>query len=326
MSPSASKPAGFTLVELLVVIAIIGVLVALLLPAVQSAREAARRSECQNKLKQLALGMHNHHDTFRVLPAGATFRGGDVMPNTLGYAWAIPLLPFIEQAPLYDQYRSVIDDVDLFACCNWPVQARNTIIPAFICPSQPTSADFIKAGDAATGRGMAGNYLACGGNGLTASESVAGTITDGHGGLDRTNGIFQANKGKGFQDIVDGTSNTLMLAEALVNDDDGDHRGRYYNAHGGDCLFTTQERPNSTVGDRIQLGCRPGTTEFWQQLTPCSPVGGGTETMISARSLHPGGVNAALADGSVRFIPETLDVLTYSALGTAMGGETVGSF
>lgn len=326
MPPSSSKPTGFTLVELLVVIAIIGVLVALLLPAVQSAREAARRSECQNKLKQLALGMHNHHDTYRLLPAGATFRGGTVTPNKLGYAWVIPLLPYIEQGPLHEQYRAVITDVDLFACCDWPIQARNTLIPAFICPSQPTSADFIKAGDETNGRGMAGNYLACAGNGLSADTSVAGTTTDGHGGLDRTNGIFQANKGKGFQDIVDGTSNTLLLSESLVNDSDDDHRARYYNAHGGDCLFTTQQRPNSTVGDRIQLGCRPGTTEFWQRLTPCSPAGGGTDTMISARSLHPGGVNAALADGSVRFIPDTLDVLTYSALGTAIGGETVSSF
>jgi prepilin-type N-terminal cleavage/methylation domain-containing protein len=317
--------AGFTLVELLVVIAIIGILVALLLPAIQAAREAARRSQCQNTIKQLAVAMHNHHDTFRRFPAGSRAWYGGSQPNKLGYAWAISILPYLEQRSIYDVYEggNLLEDVTKFACCDWPVAERNTIIPSFICPSQPTNADFIKAGDATNGRGMTGNYAACGGNGLLASGSGG---CDGHGALDNTTGMFQCHRPKAFQDVLDGTSNTLLLAEILINDQDADHRGRYYNSHGGDCLFSTLHRPNSSVGDRIQLGCQPGNSAVWQRLTPCSPVGGATETVISARSLHVGGVHAALADASVRFVSNDIDAATWSALGTVAGGEAIPNY
>ncbi|MFI4873734.1 MAG: DUF1559 domain-containing protein [Blastopirellula sp. JB062] len=316
---------GFTLVELLVVIAIIGVLIALLLPAVQAAREAARRSECHNKLRQLAIGLHNHHDTYGEFPPGSTNNPGLVNPNKLGFAWTINLLPFIEQGNVYDEYSDadLLTDVSKFACCDWPNPPRNLILDAFVCPSQPGDADFIKAGDETTGRGMAGNYLGCGGDTVTADTAIYNTSTkktDGHGASDATNGMFQANKPKSFRDVTDGTSNTAMLGEILVNNDNDDHRGRYYNAHGGDCLFSTRERPNSTVGDFIQLGCQQGTGQ-WLRLTPCSPVGGGTQTQIAARSLHPGGASVALGDASVRFIAETIDISVWRATGTLNGGE-----
>ncbi|MEW4564845.1 DUF1559 domain-containing protein [Bremerella sp. JC770] len=321
--------AAFTLVELLVVIAIIGVLVALLLPAVQAAREAARRSECQNNLRQLAIGLHNHHDTYGKFPEGSTNNPGLTNPNKRGFAWAINLLPFIEQGNVYEEYSSanLLTDTTKFACCDWPNPPRNIVLNAFLCPSQPSDADIIKAGDETSGRGMAGNYLACGGNSVTADTAIYNTSTkktDGHGASDSTNGIFQANIPKKFRDAIDGTSNTLMLGEILINNADDDHRGRYYNAHGGDCLFSSRERPNSTVGDFVQLGCRQGSG-IWQSLTPCSPVGGGTQTQIAARSLHPGGVNVALGDASVRFIPETIDIDTWRAFGSANGGEPLGS-
>jgi len=320
--------AGFTLIELLVVIAIIAILVSLLLPAVQQAREASRRSSCKNNLKQLVLAMHNHHDTFGNLPAGAVSNPenkGNQGYNKLGYAWSIRLLPYIEQAALYNQFSALLDDHTKFACCDWPADARNTLLRAFICPSQLGTADFNKAGSSTTGRGVVGNYLVNGGSNVTADSAAAGTANDGHGGLEKTDGLFQLNKAKSLRDIVDGTSNTLMLGEVLVNDDDGDHRSRFYNAHGGNCLFSTMVRPNSKTGDRIQLGCGQGTGQ-WTTQTPCNPVGSGTQTMIGVRSMHTGGAQVAMADGSVRFVSDNIAESTWLALSTIFGGEVIPEF
>ncbi len=184
---------AFTLIELLVVIAIIAVLVALLLPAVQQAREAARRSSCKNNLKQIALALHNYHDTHRVFPFGQinNIRTDFGFPSRA--TWALYIYPFIEQANLYEQFSNEfeIKRSDQFT-------GRNTIIPSLTCPSDPYAG---KIGAS----GFQGNYVACAGSGEFGDT----------GDALRLDGMFHIRSSTRMADVVDGSSNTLFLSEVL---------------------------------------------------------------------------------------------------------------
>jgi prepilin-type N-terminal cleavage/methylation domain-containing protein/prepilin-type processing-associated H-X9-DG protein len=304
---------GFTLVELLVVIAIIGILVALLLPAVQAAREASRRSQCTNNLKQLALGMHNHHDTFKSFPPGQwnDFYGNDA-PYVRG-CWVGTLLPFIEQTNLANIYLQ-----GLALNGNWALLCtkKDTIIPCLICPSDGNSpktntfdGNTTQPGGQFEKQGLHINYVVCSGSTYYP--------TNGR----NSNGMFCVKSKTKFSDMTDGSSNTLFFSEICVSPDvtANDLRGRYCNSWEGNSWFTTLQPPNTSVPDGQQYQGQP---------IPRAPIsnGGGSALALYARSYHPGGVNAALGDGSVRFVSNTVNAVTWAGLGTRSGGEVPGDF
>ncbi|EAQ78990.1 DUF1559 domain-containing protein [Blastopirellula marina] len=310
---------GFTLVELLVVIAIIGVLIALLLPAVQQAREAARRMQCSNNLKQLGIVMHNYHDTFGRFTPGVVglvnFDGGrgtgsfDGNPPT----WMLMILPFIEQAALYDGMKSHLDGGGNPATA----PGRFTVIDGLTCPSDPNGRKItnIEPSVWSGNFGFAGNYVSCSGSEVFTPTADAN--------MRNRNGIFYANSRTDLADVTDGTTNTLLMGEILVvpdvaprNSTNQDLRGSYYFGRRASGSFSTLEPPNTIVGDRSS-SCR----NFMR--APCN--GAGTDNMvIYSRSFHPGGAEFGLADGSVRFISETVDRSVYQAYGTRGGNETPG--
>jgi prepilin-type N-terminal cleavage/methylation domain-containing protein len=319
----AKRARGFTLVELLVVIAIIGVLVALLLPAVQAAREAARRSQCSNNFKQLGLAMHNYHDTLGTFPPGVLSPGLNANFNpiaTSGQSFLIPLLPFMEQKPLYDQVQPFLMTR---ASKDMPSRLMNTKIKTLVCPSDGNSPQDGSAhtpsdtAPADNDDGFIGNYVVCNGN----QEITAANSKD-------MNGIFYFLSRNGFASITDGTSNTVMSSEILVviQGTDRDWRGRYWRADHNSILFSTILPPNPGGATQIADKCRTCKASP-NSSPPHAPCQQSTDPqVIYARSNHPGGVNAGLADASVRFISSTINVQTWKDLGTRAGGETPTDF
>jgi prepilin-type N-terminal cleavage/methylation domain-containing protein len=284
-----SRSRGFTLVELLVVIAVIGVLVALLLPAVQAAREAARRSSCQNNLKQIALACHNYHDTTGKLPPAAT------ATNLAGSSGFAAILPFVEQSNLYSLYdfsKGNSDRVNL-AC----VSQR---ISSFICPS----CVFARAVPIA---------------GCDANNRAPGTYAFSTGSLDpwgANNGAIAtaATPQTNFASILDGTSNTFMLGESHWNFKD----------------YLWGSAPPTPCSGEVRGGFTywsspyPLATAFTTRgpFNPKSMAGDSTR-LSNFRSNHPGIVNLANVDGSVRTVGETIDHLILDAMATRDGGETL---
>ncbi len=302
---------GFTLIELLVVIAIIAVLIALLLPAVQQAREAARRTQCKNNLKQLGLALHNYHDTFLVFPPGQ-FQplGTDSVDSTNRSCWMQQILPYIDQAPLFNKFAPYMAGTSPSTyATEWP--GATTILPALMCPSDPSGPKNSTAGG--SNQGFHGNYSVC-----------AGSTTFGvDGGGLKLNGMFFCYSRTSIRDATDGTSNTLLAGEILLSKDidpsGHDLRGRYYNEYAGQTFFSSNLPPNTTIGDKL-----------WGNLCihappkrPCATTG---EYVNYSRSEHTGGAQLVLVDGSVRFFSENIDKTTFQALGSRAGGEVVGDF
>src|SRR6516164_2052687 len=216
-SPRIARHAAFTLIELLVVIAIIGVLIALLLPAVQKVREAANRMSCANNLKQLGLAMHNYHDTQKTFPPAYVNKGGSYQNSgyKFTHGWAPFLLPYIEQQALYNLYRW---DFPLFAPENQPVVSHQ--LPIFQCPSAPEQNRYqtITAFAAFGTRGACGDYtIALGVDPLLAQLGWVAPVGDCRGALTNTPtpplSLSPMPTGTSFADITDGTSNTILLAE-----------------------------------------------------------------------------------------------------------------
>jgi prepilin-type N-terminal cleavage/methylation domain-containing protein len=336
---------AFTLVELLVVIAIIGTLVGLLLPAVQAARESARRSTCMNNTKQIALAVQSYESAARQYPPGnstelimnAEYGGKDYR------TWAIFLLPYLESAPLYADVMRTMPSVNGATTWQWQVGlAYNSPMAVFCCPSDPNAnkVELI----AKDSRGFYSNYRGVagsttfnprgkieGGNAGTYAEPAANASTDGG---TRLNGIFFARSKVRPKDVTDGTSKTLVVAEGVnvPYTTAGywfDTRGSLWMmAYLGSALVSTQNTPNTTVGDRLRY-CAP------HPRAPCAGLAGGTpgtsanagpaDNMVSyARSYHQG-VYAGLADGAVVFYSESVDAAVWTALGTRAGGEAIAS-
>lgn len=329
---------GFTLVELLVVIAIIGILVALLLPAVQSAREAARRMQCKNNLKQLALAGHTFHEAQGMYPYGRKYDIWDT------YTWTQLILPQIEQQAIYDRYTTLPDRgfVTSYPGPNGPIgddadlrEARHAAIATFYCPSDQSPTDNEIA--SASYGFKRGNYSGCAGSGDMygeATDAAAGPWGPGVFGVThgQTFDAGQQSVSSSIDDTKDGTTNTLMISEMIVprvTPGWGGPMGETIYGNMGGALFTAAQTPNSSTPDNVYGPC-PQSLGDASYDPPCISIAGSAwwqpsaqGAFASARSRHPGGVNAALADGSVRFFSETIDLETWRGLGTRNGGEVV---
>lgn len=278
---------GFTLVELLVVIAIIGVLIALLLPAVQQAREAARRMECTNKEKQIGVAMHNYHDTYRALPPAYIYRGGSGKAN---WGWAVNILPFLEQGNFYGQLNP--GKVRLYQRYKSGASATDkrllqTPIDAYRCPSDvtPKLNNEVKFGNT--------NYF-----NIATSNYVCnfGTESSSYTKAKATKGVFYGNSYLAFRDITDGLSNTIMIGER----DGGNSKkaGAKFLAS----VWAGVGANNSIGNNKITRSC--GRFSF--TINYDYAAAGSTGNMgKGVSSLHPGGLNVLLCDGSVHFLPET---------------------
>jgi len=311
---SFRRRTGFTLVELLVVIAIIGVLVALLLPAVQAARESARRTQCLNHMKQWALAIHNHHDTLGRMPYGST---NDAHPNKRK-TWVMHVWPFIEANNLADKGDpNAAFYVPPYTIAGTLNGLCGQQLKIYYCPSDGRGTKLQSEG---TYQRVRGNIVVNWGNALYDDTSATGTAamsTVNHGPFLHETGNRSKPGLVKFSDITDGTSNTLMFSETLMAlvKTDNDWRGDIHNDD-GIFRFHTVTTPNSTAPDLIS-----STTFFTPNNDPLMPVALGSPQRAAARSRHPAGVNATMCDGSARFITNSISLTEWRALGTMAGGE-----
>ena len=348
---SSSARRGFTLIELLVVIAIIAVLISLLLPAVQSAREAARRAQCVNNLKQIGLAMHNYHSVNDIFPMGSTIQLYDNLNANDMYSWNdwsahAQLLSYMEQNPIYNainfNYPPVASTLG-GAAANTVVLIR---IKTFLCPS-----------DFNAGPSWTNNYVGSMGTSI-------GYITQS-----QSSGLFAETVAKKIRDITDGTSNTVAFSERLVGTPG---RPDHYPGNGMDGVAANANSPvnyyldalqdipdtltylqncnavyqaNLTTSSAWQNGGEnwawgtPGVTMFQTIVPPSSPqypwstcrsdcasgCGVDSSHLTNARSNHPGGCNVLFCDGSVRFVKSSVNMQTWMQLGTISGDEVVSS-
>ncbi|MBN1588793.1 MAG: DUF1559 domain-containing protein [Pirellulales bacterium] len=320
--------------ELLVVIAIIGILIALLLPAVQAAREAARRVQCSNRIRQVAVGMHSYHSALGTLPYGSEYYSGGTGATTgpKGTAMAF-LLPYIEQQAIYDLF-----DFNYMFSSSRNRAAVQSPIPELTCPSDSQSAEPILEGRISS---PTGNPPVCHGLWFAPSLGPAhdrwpgvrpcvycDAVTSysnwseanfvyccqgynfGSGGFGWPTGVFPGmfaryKVGVKFKEVTDGLSNTIMLGETIPSH--SVYNGMYMQNFPA-CL--TSIPINNMMSDNGSDSAGPGGTGWWQHT-------------MGFKSYHPGGANFAMGDASVQFINETIDYQLYNAMGTRDGGETM---
>jgi len=301
---------GFTLVELLVVIAIIGILVALLLPSVQAAREAARRMQCSNNLKQIGLAMHSFHAVKNKFPTGHLWPGSGNGPGAES-TWVTHILSYIEETSV----ESEVDWTTSFGHATIGVNAIaiGATLPGFLCPSDPHS------GRAFRGTYAKGNYVANNGIGpmqesdfgsLPVLRPVPGSATSEMSSS--TAGIFFLNSETSTAHITDGTSRTAFVSEIRLAEDSFDNRGVLHYPEGP--LYHHNFQPNSLIADEIRINACNDTPE-----APCMGTFSSYNNrmlMMTARSYHSGGVNLLLGDGSVHFVNESIDETLWHALAT----------
>ena len=348
MMPVRRTSRGFTLIELLVVIAIIAILIALLLPAVQQAREAARRTQCKNNMRQIGLAFHNYHDTHRRFPQPAVLRltvstGLDIRA---GASWCTMLLPYIEQANVYSLYDANLSPFN-------PVNANavRTIIPGFMCPSVPRSSNTY------TNTIPGGTVLAAGYPPTPAAQTMTGGVLD-YDTLDGVRSGFNTiayagqppvagregwgtwslvisdvpslssgGSGGNLRDITDGTSNTILVAEVCSR------TGLYRKGK----LSPTSDpvaAAQAMTGSGTWADIFKGDTWISGVLFDGTEAGAGGPCAVNCSnartaglySWHTGGATVTLADGSAKFISENISAYTLASLITRAGGEVVGEF
>ena len=318
----ARRQRAFTLIELLVVIAIIAVLIALLLPAVQQAREAARRSQCKNNLKQIGLALHNYHDVFNTLPIG---NNNAIPGGGWGQSWWVGILPYIDQAPIYNMWNSTAVNSGYNYAANMAVVAGKRIPVAF-CPSRPLGQyEFSPHNGPNPGPAVA-QYTA-----------IAGAYPDPQNrhtaygcGWSSTGGVMFFRSRIRFADISDGTSNQVFVGEQsdwCIETATGQKRiaihswphGMFMGSPGSDRSFNA-----------ATVRYRPGykQAELGHNGNPCPTTGvcGNSGTNNPIQSAHVGGVHVLLGDGAVRFVSENLNLATWLNLMTRDDGNVVGEF
>ena len=294
---NVGKRRGFTLIELLVVIAIIAILIALLLPAVQQAREAARRTQCKNNLKQLGLALHNYHDTYNAFPFGHQFTGiFDGVPNNnqggTGFYWSYSILPYVEQSNLYARFNSSFPISNTsFPASVANAAAATTPLASMLCPSD-TRPSTLNAG-AAGAIGAIRPHATTSYKGACSSFSTIGATN-----AQRSNGMFNRDSShncRKMRDITDGTTNSIMLGEQC------DRESTIARLYGG--VTTTLGWADGQTNRAILSGEFAINARAW----PTDPTNGDERT---ATSRHTGGAQFLLCDGSVRFISENIQHTT----------------
>jgi prepilin-type N-terminal cleavage/methylation domain-containing protein len=329
--------AAFTLVELLVVIAIIGILVALLLPAVQAAREAARRAQCQSNLKNVALAVLNYESAHKIFPIGTTFQvnpsNGQTLPDAIQSnmefreSWAISILPHIENQALYDLFN-----LNVAISHNDNIDERGTVLPVMLCPTDQFNQVKYQGGPGGANWAR-GNYAANVGNGhmfgyANPIHRITGPNSPGWNGREekpphnkvynfshQTRGVMGPNVSSTIAQISDGTSKTIMLGEIRAGVIEGDPRGTWAFGHAGGNLLAAYgsngdaNGPNYCGPDSDDIGGVGFTCSLNAQLVAqcMTCYGPGAFDQATSRSAHVGGVFVALCDGSVQFISDDIE-------------------
>ena len=332
---------GFTLIELLVVIAIIAVLIGLLLPAVQAAREAARRAQCVNNLKQIGLACHNYESTYQSLPPG--------MKGSIWGTWQMFVLPYVEQGNLYNAWNSTGNNsAEMVGFASGPftysgvanITVTASRISAYTCPSDIPNAPLSRTINGVQYWVTSHNYAVNFGNlhrfqessfqGIAFGGAPFGDIGSPHTSIPSyyyLDGSATRFKVVNFASISDGLSNTLLTGEVIQGQ--GKSPGKFdlrgFGWWYGGAAFETFLSPNSTLPDQMEDASYCNTPD--RLNPPCIAVPGGDLFQITnaARSRHPGGVNAGMCDGSVRFSKNTTNLFIWRALGTTQGGEVLSS-
>jgi prepilin-type processing-associated H-X9-DG protein/prepilin-type N-terminal cleavage/methylation domain-containing protein len=328
--------AAFTLVELLVVIAIIGILIALLLPAVQAAREAARRTQCTNHMKQVGVAIHNHENSTKRLPCGMLGHLPKAAREWSAYTAQTQLLPYLEEMAIYD-------GIDFTNRWLNPInqKAAKAPVAVYTCPSDDS------LGKIYTSQGLEAdtlfewsrsNFVVCAGSSHLAPLSLNTLMSRPPEFRDdprfepilikqyKSDGAFVVEVGRRLREFTDGLSNTVLGSEVLTGmDGKNDVRGIWFMGFEGGAIYQHQHTPNSSVPDFMESGshcdpyppppempCRAGASES-------------SQTYFSARSRHPGGVNVLFGDGHVEFITDSVDLMAWRAIATVAGGEVAGA-
>jgi prepilin-type N-terminal cleavage/methylation domain-containing protein/prepilin-type processing-associated H-X9-DG protein len=350
--PQAQR--AFTLVELLVVIAIIGVLVALLLPAVQAAREAARRTKCNNNLKQVALALHSYHDTHSVFPPGNFFPAGRTTTGSTlvspdangcyvattgqrpGAPWSVLILPNVEQKALYDSLDFNIEfnsysnlgaqtvntlrcevPVQVFRCASYGLPPHRWVLPTAVARTDAHYAKFVN------------NYYACMGGGpimtgvTTTEDGCYNPSVPGGSIAQFKNGLIGVNTRNSFRHCTDGTSNVVLLGESAYQGIEL-LRG-WFNGMRADTTSTNQPPGNVAGTAGVPNGGQRHYVNFQGVTTSNLNIHNALNTLYFG-SQHPGGCQFAMADGSIHFINENINLALYQRLGAMNDDLPAGGF